>query len=537
MNEIPERTLVRLGVGTLGRTVDHWIGCGNFPSSLDEDKRFKSWSDAVNPNCKILLTMVACVTVISMNEKGLSQSPQVLWNSATLRGTGGVSIPGEIGTLQLPVRHGNADGPKLELSFVRFRSDHPRPQATIFFLAGGPGGSGIELSALMATHPHLRLLEHADVVGIDQRGTGLSRPNLMEPEFVQELPWDRPATREDYRAAFRSGVEACVQHCEMSQIDIGAFNTQESSHDIDCVRQALGLDKIVLFGSSYGSHLGLAYLANHSQHVDRAILTKVEGLAQTWKYPHSVQRVLEQIDADFCQDPQNRFSSLQAAIVEAREKLRTERIGVMVTDAEDREREIVLSEYELLMAVANWISETEGIAKLPSRLVQCLEGDWQALADFAKDSRRVSIQAMPMLMDCASGASPERREQMERERLDPGHVLQDGLVAPFFLDCCEACGEIDLGESFRAGTKCSVPILFVSGTLDVRTPPENVTAILANYSQAAHVLVHNAGHDSRELMSIEYRRLLQGFLRGETVQNAEFTLPRVFFEKASDHSR
>lgn len=47
--------------------------------------------------------------------------------------------------------------------------------------------------------------------------------------------------------------------------------------------------------------------------------------------------------------------------------------------------------------------EPDGIANLPSRLVQFLEGEWQALADFAKDSRRVSIQAMPILMDFASG--------------------------------------------------------------------------------------------------------------------------------------
>jgi pimeloyl-ACP methyl ester carboxylesterase len=480
----------------------------------------------------LVRAMAWCVIVCASGVVG-AQSLEVVWHSRTLRGFGDVPIRGEIGTLQLPVRHANPEGPKLELAFVRFRTDHPRPKPTIFFLAGGPGGSGIELSALMATHPQLRLLELADVVGIDQRGTGLSRPNLLEPEFVHELAWDHPATRSDYLASFERCVAECVAHCTQLQVDMGAFNSRESSHDIDVVRQALGLEKVVLFGSSYGSHLGLAYLSEYSHNVDRAVLTKVEGLAQTWKYPHTLQTVLEQLDTNCRQDPyfSTRFESLHATIGQLRDQLRTEPVKVWVQDVNHVEREIVLGEYELLMAVAHWIAETDGMAKLPKRLIQFREGDWQALAEFAKESRRVSIQAMPLFMDCASGASVARREQIERELQDPRFILQDGLMAPFFLEVCRGCGEIDLGDSFRAGTPCSVPILFVSGTLDVRTPPENVEAILANYSQAAHVLVHNAGHDSRELMSIEYRRLFQGFLRGDPVQNTEFTLPRVVFEK------
>lgn len=485
---------------------------------------------------KTLLNYLIRAIVLSMllnaGNAIIAQQTEVSWTTRTLRGSGGVPIRGEIGTILVPSRHANPTGPKLELSFVRFRSDHPRPRPTIFFLAGGPGGSGIELSALIATHPQLRLLELADVVGIDQRGTGLSRPNLMEPEFVHQLPWEQPADRADYLAAFGQCVRECVAHCQRHQIDIGAFNTMESSHDLDLVRQSLGLDKIVLFGSSYGSHLGLAYLKEYWKHVDRAVLTKVEGLDQTWKYPHSMQKVLERLSIECCQNSEysQRLPDLQTTIAELCETLRTERVQVTIQDADQIDRVIILSEYELRMATASWIAESDGITQLPLRLVEFLDGDWRALAKFAQEQRRVSFQAMPLFMDCASGASRERIEQIEQERLDPRNVLQDGLTAPFFLESCRSCGAIDLGDSYRTGSNCSVPILFVSGTLDVRTPPENVAAILANYPQAAHVVVHNAGHDSRELMSIEYRRLLQSFLRGATVKSTEFILPPVIFE-------
>ena len=63
--------------------------------------------------------------------------------------------------------------------------------------------------------------------------------------------------------------------------------------------------------------------------------------------------------------------------------------------------------------------------------------------------------------------------------------------------------------------------------MDVRTPPSNAEAILPGFSQAAHVLVKNAGHESRELMSPEYRRLFQAFLRGEPVADTTISLPAI----------
>ncbi|MGY1424807.1 alpha/beta hydrolase [Lysobacter sp. A289] len=54
---------------------------------------------------------------------------------------------------------------------------------------------------------------------------------------------------------------------------------------------------------------------------------------------------------------------------------------------------------------------------------------------------------------------------------------------------------IDLGEAFRAPLQSDVPALFISGTLDGRTPPGNAKALMPGFSDAAHLLVHGASHD------------------------------------------
>jgi pimeloyl-ACP methyl ester carboxylesterase len=133
---------------------------------------------------------------------------------------------------------------------------------------------------------------------------------------------------------------------------------------------------------------------------------------------------------------------------------------------------------------------------------------------------------MGLAMDCASGASPERRAQIERERADPANLLGDSMDAPFYASTCAPCPG-DLGAAFRGPLKCSVPVLFVSGELDARTPPENVEAIRAGFAHHAHVVVTNTGHDSRELESAEYVALLQRFLSSEPVEDRTIELPPV----------
>ncbi len=51
--------------------------------------------------------------------------------------------------------------------------------------------------------------------------------------------------------------------------------------------------------------------------------------------------------------------------------------------------------------------------------------------------------------------------------------------------------------------------------------------LFAGLTAAAHVVVENAGHESRDLMSPELRDLMQGFLRGERVGSCTIVLPPV----------
>ena len=444
----------------------------------------------------------------------------------------GSPLEGELGRLRVPENRSVSSGREIELVFVRFRTTHPDPGPPVFFLAGGPGGSGVEGSAVVASHPQIRLLEQHDVIGVDQRGTGRSGPSLTEGEAVRALPLDRELRREALVTALEGVVRETVELWRDRGVDLGAYHSVESADDLEAVRQALGLDKILLYGTSYGSHLGLAYLRRHGEHVARAVLTKVEGPNHTFKLPSTVQRHLEHLHRLSDEDPalDGRLPDLLGTVEALLHRLA--KAPVAVTD--EAGEEVVVGALDLQVHLARALADTRSMAGLPASLHRFEAGDWGDLLETARDNRQVGVHALGLTMDCASGATAERRQRLEKERQDPRNLLADAILTPFYLEACDVAGLPDLGDIYRSAFETQVPTLLVSGTLDVRTPPENVEEILAGFHQGFHVVVENAGHESRELMSPEYRDLLQTFLRGEPIESVRITLPEPVFESLSN---
>lgn len=463
---------------------------------------------------------------------------EIRWEPFLGEAFDGSPLEGELGRLTVPENRNASGNATIELAFVRYRTTNPNPGPPIFFLVGGPGGAGTEHGGKFATHPQIRLLEHRDVIALDQRGTGLTRPNLVDQEFRSDLPLNQAISRQQTLAAFRRAVVDCTDHWTAAGVDLRAYNSVESADDVEAVRRALGLDQIMLLGSSYGSHLGLAYLRRHGDHVSRAVLLKVEGPDHTWKLPSTVQTGLEQLHASVLATPHLRqdlpnLLHLVQTLKEQLEEWPLKATATTTAPAEDENGEVsmVLGPFDFQVMLSYALSSTEGIAALPRQLYAMSQGDWSPLAASAVEHRRLGINGMTLLMDCMSGGSPARRQRIERERLDPANLLGDAIMAPLFPQSCEAISPAaDLGDAYRGPLSTDVPVLFVSGSLDIRTPPANVEDIRGGFSNHAHVVVENASHGGRELMSPEYRRILQAFLRGEEIVSQRIVLPRVRLE-------
>src|ERR1041384_7181327 len=169
----------------------------------------------------------------------------------------GTKVNAELGEFNVPENRSKADSKTITLRFVRFKSTSAKPGSPIVYLAGGPGGSGIE--ALRGTRFPLAmaLREFGDVIAYDQRGVNRSGPDMRCNEQYM-APFDKPLDRVAGGPILAAAVAKCAERLRAAGVDITAYNTRESAADLEDLRKALGAEKLILWAISYGTHLSTA---------------------------------------------------------------------------------------------------------------------------------------------------------------------------------------------------------------------------------------------------------------------------------------
>jgi len=382
-------------------------------------------------------------------------------------------VDAEFGTLFVPENRSDPESNLIELAFVRFKSTAKNPGPPIVYLAGGPGGSGIGAARGSRFPLFMALREIADVIAFDQRGTGFSKPNLTCLNRLA-LPLDVAPKREAAIKELRENASDCAFYWHnVQRVDLTGYNTNESADDLDDLRKALGVNQISLWSLSYGTHLAFAAMSRHPNSIHRAILAGTEGPGHTYKLPSNIQKHLEDLAAVINADPGigkevPDFLGLMKSVFD---RLEAKPEMVEITDPQTKLKvKVIVNKFVMQYIVANNIGTTE-TAKFPGLFYRASKGDFTNLAQFWLEQSRSGIgSAMSYMMDCASGQTAARRELIAREA--KGTLLEDAFNFPF-PDVCTEWNAPDLGDEFRAPLKSDVPVLFISGTLDARTPVSN----------------------------------------------------------------
>ena len=439
-------------------------------------------------------------------------------------------VEAEFGTLFVPENRSNPESNLIELAFVRFKSTAKNPGPPIVYLAGGPGGSGIGTATGSRFPLFMALREIADVIAFDQRGTGYSKPNLGCFERLA-LPLDVAPTREAAIKELRENARGCVSYWrDIQRVDLTGYNTNESADDLEDLRKALGANQISLWGISYGTHLAFATMRRHPKSIHRAILAGTEGPDHTYKLPSNIQKHLEDLAAVIKADPQigkdiPDFLGLMKSVFD---RLDAQPETVEITDPRTKLKvKVIVNKFVMQYIVANNIGTTV-TARFPALFYRASKGDFTNPAQVWLNQSRSEIgSAMSFMMDCASGQTAARRERIEREA--KGTLLEDIFNFPF-PDICEEWKAPDLGDTFRAPLRSDVPVLFISGTLDARTPISNAEEYRTGFSNSTHMIIEGAVHsDPLFLSSPKIKDGMMEFLRGQPVTVTKITAPPIKF--------
>jgi pimeloyl-ACP methyl ester carboxylesterase len=164
------------------------------------------------------------------------------------------------GHLTVPLDPSGAAPGTITLALRRHRAPVGEAHSAIIALAGGPGQPALpfaeEFAELLGPIAATR-----DLIVFDQRGIGLSAPLSCHA-------FERP----DLYHSFGAELEACGSQLGPAR---AYYTTADTVADIEAIREAGGYEKLVLYGTSYGTKVAEQYAQDYPSHVEALVLDSV----------------------------------------------------------------------------------------------------------------------------------------------------------------------------------------------------------------------------------------------------------------------
>jgi pimeloyl-ACP methyl ester carboxylesterase len=440
--------------------------------------------------------------------------------------------PGDIecGLLQVPENREDPQSRYIELHFVKLVSragrdgddpedddekvDWTRPEPgkrddPVVYLTGGPGAGVTYYVKRFKDHG---LLDHRDLYILEQRGIGYSADfcrfyDTRKPELD-----DLPTFEESLRASIER-VADCARNAAAAGVDLRGYNTIENARDVKALRRALGFEKWNVWGISYGSILGQAYVKEDPDGVlafaiDAIMPLDIRESELYWRVANWYDRdlkILQEI-CDGQPDCARQYPDIGG-------KLRDAILSVIgnpiVVDVEDSENFPSGKAHAFQDIVAflpfMFLYEQDNYPGIPGLVYAwadaVLERDetlFKALAAASGDAGFGAMsQGMANAIFCIDGDA-EAQARAARKDLVEHPVLGAAMGTAESWDLrVSQCGELGMPQrppEQYAPLVTDIPGLVIEGAMDPITPPPNAKAILPGLSNTTYVEFPYAGH-------------------------------------------
>ncbi len=374
-------------------------------------------------------------------------------------------------------------------------------------LAGGPGQAAMPLGEFIA-QTIAPALGSRDLLVFDQRGTGASDPLSC-------------SALETFNASSLSQLfEQCALQIGPAR---GAFTTAESVEDIEALRRAGGYEKLVLYGTSYGTKVALEYAERYPQNVEALVLDSVVPTDGPEPFAIPTFQAIAPALGELCanracaaigSNPLGDLARLAA-------QLHKRALSGSVYDGSGRRHVRTLNELGLLGILEAGDLNPALRALLPAAVESALRGDPDPLLRLhmlseglipdvpgsgGSEGPAAVDEALFATTSCEETPFPWQRTAPPATRraeatgfmhaqpatdfypFDAGTALANSLVG----DC--AAWPDASPQPAPQGALPNVPTLILSGAQDLRTPTSNAQRIAALIPDAQVELVPFTGH-------------------------------------------
>jgi pimeloyl-ACP methyl ester carboxylesterase len=444
-------------------------------------------------------------------------------------------LPGaKCGTLTVPLDRSGAVPGKVNLFFERDRMRGAEKNATIAVFPGGPGAATSVYGGSFLRDFGKRRGKH-DLLLFDQRGTG--RSDYLDCDLALTPTYYAPPG--DDAHTLGKTVERCAKKLGARR---GFYTTRETVADLEDVRAALGIDKFILYGVSYGTRDAMAYAQAYPEHVERMILDSTVTDSGIDAFGLGSLRALPRVLSQMCRgggcdgittDPAADLSTLVKRLEQGPLRARhpVTLLGCRIRPAITRSRvygmlqqvdespellaqfPIALAQaakgrpYQLSILIASQSDYLNfcALIKILKRLLPQPKGikdDLEVLEKTFSVGEQTARLCEESVLPWPRDAAPSERQSMA-ERALSGYG--DSAFAPLDRATILASSLVPMCKFWRAGnpmppfgatTLPPVPTLIVSGLDDLRTPVEDAAALAATSPMARLLRIPDVGHSA-----------------------------------------
>ncbi|MBI1278519.1 MAG: alpha/beta fold hydrolase [Anaerolineaceae bacterium] len=184
-------------------------------------------------------------------------------------------------------------------------------KGTFVIATGGPGSSGLAAADSYVPYYDTSIPEHYDIVFFDQRGSYLSGnlqcPNAVAIYYSSDGEASTPEQEKALIQTAHTFADDCIKEMGVDRSTLPFYGTNQAVADLETFRQAIGDEKIWLYGESYGTQYAQTYTAAYPEHVAGLILDGTVDMThsltdyyveQTQAFSDVIQETLQACNAD-----------------------------------------------------------------------------------------------------------------------------------------------------------------------------------------------------------------------------------------------
>ncbi len=478
--------------------------------------------------------IILCVLIVAnITAQETNKTYELTSEFKTITSEKGEAITLESGMLSVPEARNSDENRTISIAYYRLTSQSKTKRAPIFILAGGPGSSYLNSIHKENFFNEVTFYSNfTDVILFDQRGVGNSVPNLMCDE-KKRIPLQDELTINNLKEVLSKFAAECQDYWVNQGVNLSAYNTDESASDINDLRKALGYEKIMLVGGSYGSHLGLHTIRKFPKTIEKAMFHGIEGPDHTWDIPsqtlNTLKRIAETIEASSYYEGKIPEGGLINALQSVIKKVE-ENPQLVTLSKGDQTLDVIVNEM-IVKRVATYKAGRRGDPLLwPDLILDMYNGDFTFPAKAAVGMHRISgLNAMKFAMDFSSGISDKRKLKIKNDNATKvlGNINSDYTMQE------ETWKVSDLGKSFRTNIKTDIPILIIHGNWDTSTPIENAYDIMPTLTNGRLIEVetgtHNVLYECYRLVP-DFSKMIANYITGNQVNFPKtIKLPKIQF--------